>query len=163
MPQLTGCWGSHKIHPLQILHLLCVGFFCSKCVSLSPPSKWVPIHFVLCTVRVRSSSYCRLCLLLFSSLTLSWWDLSSQSGHTDQTFQLVAALLLSSKSTKHILGPPGMQACIITATYLLERNFWGLYFVWVIPYGIHGMNVGWDPSQFLIPWTSWIPHGMRME
>ena len=32
-----------------------------------------------------------------------------------------------------------------------------------IPYGIHGMNVGWDPSQFLIPWTSWIPHGMRME
>ena len=32
-----------------------------------------------------------------------------------------------------------------------------------IPYGIHGMNVGWDPSQFLIPWTSWILCGMRME
>ena len=32
-----------------------------------------------------------------------------------------------------------------------------------IPYGIHGMNVGWDPSQFLIPWTSWLPCGMKME
>ena len=25
------------------------------------------------------------------------------------------------------------------------------------------MDVGWDPSQFLIPWTSWTPCGMRME
>ena len=32
-----------------------------------------------------------------------------------------------------------------------------------ILYGIHGMNVGWDPSQFLILWTSWIPCGMRIE
>ena len=33
----------------------------------------------------------------------------------------------------------------------------GLYLPQVILYGIHGMNVGWDPSQFFIPWTSWIP------
>ena len=42
-------------------------------------------------------------------------------------------------------------------------DWWGLYLVQVILYGIHGMNVGWDPSQFLIPWTSWILHGMRMQ
>ena len=43
------------------------------------------------------------------------------------------------------------------------ESMWNPWNLSGIPYGIHGMNVGWDPSQFLIPWTSWIPHGMRME
>ena len=32
-----------------------------------------------------------------------------------------------------------------------------------IPCGIHGMNVGWDHCQFIVPWTSWIPYGIIME
>ena len=39
----------------------------------------------------------------------------------------------------------------------------GLYLAWVNPYGIHGINVGWDHSQSIVPWTSWIPCGMIME
>ena len=32
-----------------------------------------------------------------------------------------------------------------------------------IPCGIHGINVGRDHRQFIVPWTSWIPYGMIME
>jgi len=39
----------------------------------------------------------------------------------------------------------------------------GLYLAWVNPYGIHGITVGWGLSQFIVPWTSWIPCGMIME
>ena len=50
------------------------------------------------------------------------------------------------------------------AQQVLHLFFWGgLYLAQVNPYGIHEMNVGWDHSQFIVPWTSWIPYGMIME
>ena len=44
-----------------------------------------------------------------------------------------------------------------------HMDTWGLYLAQVNPYGIHGITVGWGLSQFIVPWTSWIPCGMIME
>jgi len=38
-----------------------------------------------------------------------------------------------------------------------DASLWGLYLAQVNPYGIHGITVGWGLSQFIVPWTSWIP------
>ena len=43
------------------------------------------------------------------------------------------------------------------------ESMWNPWNPSAIPCGIHGMNVGWDHSQFIVPWTSWIPYGMIME
>ena len=43
------------------------------------------------------------------------------------------------------------------------ESMWNPWNPSAIPSGIHGMNVGWDHSQFIVPWTSWIPYGMIME
>ena len=62
------------------------------------------------TVRASARSFCfvrcsgeagRWCLLPFSSLTLSWRDLSSQIGHTDQTVFSVGR-----SSTSYVIPHP---------------------------------------------------------
>ena len=94
------CMGKHtcvcdldSTPPPPICLLLCL----VPAVPTFIPCGWVFFHsmFVslVATVRTSASSFCfvcavrvrRRCLLPFSSLTLSWRDLSSQIGHTDQT------------------------------------------------------------------------------
>ena len=95
--------------------------------------------------------------------------------------------------TQTLPPPPSLSLSPPTATTSEDDNFgcissrlWPLYLSWAYcvnlelggehrrslpspgwsiwnPCGIHGINVGWDHSQFVVPWTSWIPCGMIME
>ena len=62
------------------------------------------------------------------------------------------------------MGPRHARIEVFTLLGLIHmESMWNPWNPSPIPCGIHGMNVGWDHSQFIVPWTSWIPYGMIME
>ena len=80
-------------------------------------------------------------------------------GHSSEYLSVFHPLLTATTWTTQ---PDDNEVFTLPGLFCME-SMWNPWNPSRISYGIHGMNVGWDPSQFLIPWTSWIPHRMRME
>ena len=90
-------------------------------------------------------------------LVFKFWIITKQRTYS-MWMEQPLSLLAAETSCYH----PCMEVFTFPGIIHMEST-WNPWNPCGIPCEIHGINVGWDHSQFIVPWTSWIPYGMVME